>query len=108
MPLYMTQFSYTPEAWAALARNPEDRAEAVRALAERMGGRMLSFHYSFGEYDGVIIYEAPDESSAATVVLAAASAGHLRALKTTTLLTVEGTMEALRRAGEAAFRGPGR
>jgi hypothetical protein len=25
MATYMTQFSYTPEAWAALAKNPEDR-----------------------------------------------------------------------------------
>lgn len=37
MALYMTQFRYTSEAWAALARNPEDRSAAVSALAESMG-----------------------------------------------------------------------
>jgi hypothetical protein len=26
MPLYMTQFAYTPEAWETLAENPEDRS----------------------------------------------------------------------------------
>jgi hypothetical protein len=26
MPLYMTQFAYTPEAWAAIVDNPEDRS----------------------------------------------------------------------------------
>jgi hypothetical protein len=26
MPLYMAQFAYTPEAWATLVDNPEDRA----------------------------------------------------------------------------------
>ena len=26
MPLYMTQFAYTQEAWAALVDNPEDRS----------------------------------------------------------------------------------
>ena len=37
MPLYMTQFSYTPEAWATLSQNPEDRSAAVREAAESMG-----------------------------------------------------------------------
>jgi hypothetical protein len=30
MPVYVTQFAYTPEAWAALTDNPEDRSAAVR------------------------------------------------------------------------------
>jgi hypothetical protein len=37
MPLYMSQFAYTSEAWAALVQNPEDRGEAIRGLAEAMG-----------------------------------------------------------------------
>ena len=108
MPLYMVQFSYTSEAWAALARNPEDRSEAVRGLAQSMGARLVSFHYSFGDYDGVLMLEAPDEKAVASMVLASVSAGHVKSIKTTTLLTVEDTMEVLRRAGEATFRAPGR
>src|SRR5919199_5773099 len=107
MPLYMTQFSYTSEAWAALARNPEDRSAALSELIENLGGRMLSLYYSFGEYDGVFIYEAPDESTAATAILAAISPGHVKTVKTTTLLTVEDTMEVLRKAGAMTYRGPG-
>jgi uncharacterized protein with GYD domain len=56
MPLYMTQVSYTSEASAALTRNPEDRGAAFGRLAETMGGRLLSFYYSFGEYDVLVIY----------------------------------------------------
>ena len=106
MSLYMTQLAYTSEAWTTLARNPEDRSVAVRGLAVSLGGHLISFHYSFGEYDGVIIYEAPDDSAAATIALAAASAGHLKTIKTTTLLTVEDTMEVLRRTDEITYRGP--
>lgn len=106
MPLYMSQFSYTPEAWAALARNPEDRREAVGRLAEAVGGRLVSMYYSFGDYDGFLIMEAPDEKAAAAAVLTSVSAGHVKAIKTTTLLTVEDTMETLRRAGDLTFRGP--
>ena len=55
MPLYMTQFSFTPKAWAALARNPEDRREAVDRLAESVGGHLVSMYYSFREYDELIM-----------------------------------------------------
>ncbi len=38
MPLYMTQFAYTSEAWATLTNNPEDGSVAVRELLETMAG----------------------------------------------------------------------
>ncbi|MGH2353878.1 MAG: GYD domain-containing protein [Chloroflexota bacterium] len=106
MPLYMTQFAYTPEAWAALVKRPEDRSEVLRALIEQFGGRMLSFYYSFGEYDGLAIFEAPDEAAATSALLAVLSPGHNRALKTTVLLTVEQAMAGMRQASSVAYRPP--
>ncbi|HEY6690453.1 MAG TPA: GYD domain-containing protein [Rubrobacter sp.] len=107
MPLYMTQFAYTPEAWASLVDNPEDRSVPVGQLAESMGGRLVSWYLSFGEYDGLLIFEAPDDATAGATVLAAARRGHLRATKTTPLFTAEEGMEMMRRAGGTAFRAPG-
>ena len=107
MPLYMTQFAYTPEAWAALVHNPEDRSAAVREMTEAMGGRLIGWYLSFGEYDGLLIYEAPDNATAGAGALAAASLGHLRSLKTTPLFSAEESVELMRRAGEASFRAPG-
>ena len=107
MPLYMTQVGYTSEAVAALTRNPEDRSEAFGRLAETMGGRLVSFYNSFGEYDVLVIYEAPDESTAAAIVMAAISPGHLSSAKTTVLLSAQEGMEAMRKAAEATYRAPG-
>ena len=107
MPLYMTQVGYTAEAWAALTQNPEDRSEAFGRLSESMGGRLLSFYTSFGEYDLLLIYEAPDESTAAAIVIAAISPGHLSTAKTTVLLSAAEGMEAMRKAGQATYRRPG-
>ena len=59
MPLYMTQVGYTSEAVAALTRNPEDRSEATGRLAETMGGRLVSFYNSFGEYDVLVTMKLP-------------------------------------------------
>ncbi len=107
MPLYMTQVGYTSEAVAALTRNPEDRSEVFGRLAETMGGRLVSFYNSFGEYDVLVIYEAPDESTAAAIVMAAISPGHLSSAKTTVLLSAQEGMEAMRKAAEATYRAPG-
>ena len=106
MPLYMTQFAYTSEAWATLTDNPEDRSVAVRELLEAQGGRLIGWYLSFGEYDGLLIYEAPDDATAGALVLAAAKHGHLRATKTTPLFTSEEGMVMMRRAGTTAFRAP--
>ena len=71
------------------------------------GSWLISWSLSFGEYDGLTIYEAPDAATVGALVLAAARRGHLRATKTTQLLSAEEGMEIMRRAGGTAFRAPG-
>ena len=107
MALYMTQFSYTSEAWAALVKNPEDREAAVRALAEKMGGQVQNLYFSFGEYDGVVLMEAPDETTALAILLAAVTPGHLKATKTTVLIPMKETMAAMGKAAEVVYAAPG-
>ena len=106
MPRYMYQFAYTAEAWAALTKNPEDRREDIRALMQGLGAQLIDLYYHFGEYDGTLIFEAPDDTAATAGVLAAVSAGHLRAGKTTRLMTVEEAMEAMRKAGGQSYEAP--
>jgi uncharacterized protein with GYD domain len=108
MPLYMTQFAYTAEAWAALAKNPQDRSVAVKELAQKLGGRLVGVYYCFGEYDGIVLSEMPDDNAAMTVAIAAVTPGHVKAIKTTKLFTVEETMEAMRKAGSVGYQGPSR
>ena len=106
MARYLFQFSYTPEAWAALVRNPSDRREGVRALAEKVGASLVELYYAFGEYDGVAIFEAPDSVNFTAAILAALTPGHLKATKTTVLISVEEAMEAMRKARELSFQAP--
>ena len=106
MPLYMTQFSYTKEAWAALTKKPEDRGAVFRKLVEAFGGRLLDIFYCMGDYDGVVIYELPDNVTTMAGVLTAITPGHLKATKTTVLYTMEQAMEAMAKAGKMAYTGP--
>src|SRR4051812_36355501 len=99
MPLYLSKFSYRSEAWARLIGNPEDRREAAKTYIESVGGTLHGFWYAFGEHDGYTLWEAPDNVSMAAVALAISGGGALSSLETTVLLTVEETMDALRKAG---------
>ena len=107
MAMYLTRFSYTPETWARLTQNPEDRREAARAYIESVGGTLHGFWYAFGEYDGYNLWEAPDNVSIAAVVLAIGGGGALSKIETIPLLTVEETLEALGRAQSIGYRKPG-
>ena len=107
MALYLTRFSYTPEAWARLAMKPEDRRKAASQYIEAVGGKLHGFWYAFGAYDGYNLWEAPDNVAMATVAIALGGGGALSKCETTPLLTVEETLEALGRVGKVAYRPPG-
>jgi uncharacterized protein with GYD domain len=108
MATFMIRFSYSPEAWAALLERPQDRRRAAKALAEQLGGRLRGFWYGFGEHDGYAIIEGPDSVGAAAGSIALAASGGFRSLETTVLLSVEETLEALRKAHSIAYAPPGK
>ena len=107
MALYLSRFSYTPDTWAKLIENPEDRREAARTYIESVGGTLHGFWYAFGTHDGYNLWEAPDDVSMAAVALAIAGGGALSSLETTVLLSVEDTLEALGKAAQIKYRPPG-
>ena len=107
MPLYMTQFSYTREAVAAMTKDPQDRGAVLKQLVEKLGGRMIGIWYCLGEYDGVVIAEVPDHTTELAMILTAVSPGHVKATKTTQLLTMEDAVEAMKKASKLTYAGVG-
>ena len=107
MPLYLTKFSYTPETWARLMGNPEDRRKAAQSYIESVGGKLHGFWYAFGTHDGYNLFEAPDNVSMAAVAMAISGGGALSSLETTVLLTVDETIDALRKAEQVKYQAPG-
>ena len=107
MPLYLTKFSYTPETWARLTANPEDRRKAAQAYIESVGGKLHGFWYAFGTHDGYNLWEAPDNVSMASVAFAITGGGALSSFDTTVLLNVEETLAALQKAAQIGYRRPG-
>lgn len=104
---YLTRFSYTPETWARLMKNPEDRRVAARKYITSVGGKLHGFWYAFGAYEGYCLWEAPNNISMAAVGFAITGGGALSKYETTPLLSVEETLEALRLAQKVGYQVPG-
>ena len=100
MPLYLYELSYTAESIAAQIKDPKDRLEtAARPALKAVGGKLVGGGFAFGDRDIVILYEAPDDESAAAVALAVAAGGAVRTGKTTKLMTGAQWVASLKKAG---------
>jgi uncharacterized protein with GYD domain len=108
MPEYLIQVAYTPEAWEAMVREPQNRFELVRPAVESLGGRFKHSWISFGEYDLVGICEFPENVDAAAFSVGVTAKGACKAFKTTPLLTMEQGVEAMRRAQRLSYAPPTR
>jgi uncharacterized protein with GYD domain len=97
MALYMYQASYTAKSMAAQISEPQDPVEAFRPTLEDLGAKMLVAGFPFGEYDVLVVYEAPDDMTAASVAMAVAAAGEVKSGKTTRLLSGQEWLESLRK-----------
>jgi uncharacterized protein with GYD domain len=104
MPIYITQGRYTRDAIKGMLIKPEDRADAVSRALSKVGGRLIGYYLTFGEYDFLAIAEAPDNTQMAVVLLAAGSGGGVTDLKTTVAMT---SVEAKGAFAAAADLAPG-
>ena len=55
-----------------------DRYNSFKASVEKAGGKLIGGYYTFGEYDVVIIIEAPNDETVMSLMLKVGSAGNVR------------------------------
>ena len=104
MPHYLHQVTYSSDGWQTLIAQPQNRIEVVRQAIEKLGGKILSAWFAFGDYDVVVITEMPDNISAAGLAIAFAGGGACKSVHTTPLLTAEEALQAMKKAGESGYR----
>jgi uncharacterized protein with GYD domain len=107
MPHYRIEFAYSEEAWQALLKRPEDRTVAAEAFLKSAGGKLVALYYHPGDFDGTLIFESPDDTTANATVMAVLASGGIRASRTTRLFTPQEAVEAFGKASTFTYRGPG-
>ena len=106
MPKYLVQFRYSPEgSKGALKEGGTKRRAAVKKAIESVGGKLECFYYAFGEFDGVLIADFPDEASAAALSLEVSATG--AASNRTTVLIAPSEIDAAARR-KLNYRRPGK
>ncbi len=108
MSSYLLQVAYTPEAWANLVAQPQDRIDAVRPAVEKLGGKIIQGWFAFGDYDVIVIIEMPSNVEAAAFSLAVTAGGAIRAIKTTPLMSTAEGVEAMKKAAKSGYKAPSR
>lgn len=98
MPIFMTKNCYSAEAMSHMISTADGRKEKIAKHLEQVGGKLIGYYFSFGEYDAVCIYEAPDSDSALTVLAAVKAMGFVTKMETTELFSTEDAAAAFNKA----------
>ena len=77
MPTYITLLRWTPQGLQRVKESPS-RLDAARKAYQSAGVKMKDFYMVTGQYDFVVISEAPDDGVMARVNLSLASAGNVQ------------------------------
>jgi uncharacterized protein with GYD domain len=54
------------------------RANAFKSAAKRIGARVRDIYWTLGAFDGLIVFDAPDEETATAAMLYLGSLGNVR------------------------------
>ena len=105
MAKFLLEANYSVEGAKGLIKEGgSKRREAAKAAVQSVGGKMESFYFAFGGTDAFVIFDAPDNASAAAASAAINSTGLVQA-RTVVLLTPEEVDAAVKK--NVKYRAPG-
>jgi uncharacterized protein with GYD domain len=75
---YILLINWTEQGISKIKESAADRFSSFKALVEKAGGKLIGGYYTFGEYDMVIIIDAPNDGTVMSLLLKVGSAGNAR------------------------------
>ncbi len=82
MPIYISRGRYTSDAVNGMISAPEDREPAIAKVFEKLGGKLLCYYVTLGEFDWLLIAEFPNERVASSGILVALAGGSVTNVQT--------------------------
>jgi uncharacterized protein with GYD domain len=109
MTTFITQARFTKEGFNGMIAAPEDRAEIVSRLIAEVGGKLIAYYLTSGEYDILLIFEGPSYEQTVPALIVTAAESGVADLKTVTALTSSEMRSAFVKAGSiaASYRAAG-
>jgi uncharacterized protein with GYD domain len=106
---YVVTFAYSSASWARMLKVPEDRASAISALMQHLGGSLESVYWEVETASAFVVADLPDSVSAAAVIAASTRTGAFREVHVHEVLTRDQLrdMVALAQSANDIYRPPG-
>ena len=105
MAKYLLQATYSAEGIKGVVKDTATgRKAAVQKALAGVGAKVEAMYYAFGEYDALLIIDAPDNVTAAAISFTICATGLAR-IKTIPLLTIKEVDQAVKEG--VKYRGPG-
>jgi uncharacterized protein with GYD domain len=76
MATFITTIKFTQQGIKGIDETTK-RAATVKAAAKKMGVKVTNIYWTFGDHDGVLIFEAPDDETATTLLLHVGALGNV-------------------------------
>jgi uncharacterized protein with GYD domain len=76
MATFITTIKFTEQGVKAVGETTK-RAAAFKAAAKKMGANVSEIYWTLGEFDGLVILDAPDDESAAAALLHLGMSGNV-------------------------------
>ena len=77
MPTFILLMNWTDQG-AKNAKDAGKRAQAAKAMAEKLGGKLLSGYVTTGQYDVIATFEMPDGDAMVKFASAISATGNVR------------------------------
>jgi uncharacterized protein with GYD domain len=76
MPTFITTLRFTEQGLRGIKESPQ-RAAAFRSAAKKMGVKVQDSYWTLGPFDGLVIFDAPDDETATAAMLQLGAAGNV-------------------------------
>ena len=100
--------NYTAKAFQGFIAQPDsDRGAAIKAVAEAIGGKVLSYDIVRGSYDFIVVIEAPNFESMAAAKLATEASGAVTNITIMESININNAAKLAAKAA-ASYKPPGK
>lgn len=107
MPKYLVEGRYTSDGLKGLAREASSQRRVdIAKTIESAGGKLEAFYFAFGDADFYIVFDVPDNISAAALSMVANQSRFVTS-KTVVLMTADEMDQAIKKTKTIEFLPPG-
>lgn len=77
MATFVSTIKFTEQGIKAIGETTK-RAGALKSAAKKMGIKVKDIYWTLGDYDGLLVFDAPDDETATALLLHLGSLGNLQ------------------------------